>query len=39
VWNSTVLDGDVVEGVAKLRQELDGEIVAHGGAQLVQTPG
>jgi dihydrofolate reductase len=36
-WNnSTVLKGDVVEEVGKLRQELDGEIVVHGSAQLVQ---
>ena len=31
--NSTVLDGDVVEDVSKLRQEFDGEIVVHGSAQ------
>jgi dihydrofolate reductase len=30
VWNSTPLDGDVVEEVATLRQGLDGEIVVHG---------
>jgi len=37
-WNnSTVLKGDVVEEVAKLRQEQDGDIVVHGSAQLVQT--
>ena len=36
-WNnSTVLSGDVVEEVAKLRQQLDGDIVVHGSAQLVQ---
>jgi dihydrofolate reductase len=36
-WNnSTVLEGDVAEEVAKLRQELDGDIVVHGSAQLVQ---
>ena len=35
--NSTVLKGDVVEEVAKLRQEQDGDIVVHGSAQLVQT--
>jgi dihydrofolate reductase len=34
--NSTVLDGDLAEEVSKLRQELDGEIVVHGSAQLVQ---
>jgi dihydrofolate reductase len=37
-WNnSTVLKGDVTEEVAKLRQELDGDIVVHGSARLVQT--
>ena len=37
-WNnSTVLDGDVVEQVSKLKQEQDGEIVVHGSARLVQT--
>jgi dihydrofolate reductase len=37
-WNnSTVLKGDVVEEVSKLRQGLDGDIVVHGSAQLVQT--
>jgi dihydrofolate reductase len=37
-WNnSTVLKGDVVEEVAKLRQERDGDIVVHGSARLVQT--
>ncbi len=36
-WNnSTVLKGDLVEEVSKLRQELDGDIVVHGSAQLVQ---
>jgi dihydrofolate reductase len=35
--NSTVLKGEVVEEVAKLRQRLDGDIVVHGSAQLVQT--
>jgi dihydrofolate reductase len=34
--NSTVLDGDVGEQVAKLKQEQDGDIVVHGSAQLVQ---
>jgi dihydrofolate reductase len=34
--NSTVLDGDLAEGVAKLRQDVDGDIVVHGSAQLVQ---
>jgi dihydrofolate reductase len=37
-WNnSTVLKGDVPEEVAKLREELDGNIVVHGSARLVQT--
>jgi dihydrofolate reductase len=35
--NSTVLAGDVVEAVSKLRQGPDGTIVVHGSAQLVQT--
>jgi dihydrofolate reductase len=37
-WNnSTVLKGDVVEAVAKLKQEQEGNIVVHGSARLVQT--
>jgi dihydrofolate reductase len=37
-WNnSTVLNGDVVKEVGKLRQEIDGDIVVHGSAMLVQT--
>jgi dihydrofolate reductase len=36
-WNnSTVIDGDVAEEVSRLRRELDGNIVVHGSAQLVQ---
>jgi dihydrofolate reductase len=36
-WNnSTVLKGDLVEEVSKLKQESDGDIVVHGSAQLVQ---
>ena len=35
--NSTVLKGDVAEGVRKLKQEQDGDIVVHGSARLVQT--
>jgi dihydrofolate reductase len=35
--NSTVLEGDVVESVRKLRDELDGDIVVHGSAMLTQT--
>jgi dihydrofolate reductase len=34
--NSTVIDGDLAEEVGKLRQEVDGDIVVHGSAQLVQ---
>lgn len=37
-WNnSSVLDGDVVEEVAALRNQPGGDIVVHGSAQLVQT--
>jgi dihydrofolate reductase len=37
-WNnSTVLKGDVVDKVSKLRQELDGEIVVLGRPQLART--
>ena len=35
--NTTVLDGDVVEAVSKLREGSDGDIVVHGSAQLAQT--
>ncbi len=36
-WNnSTVLDGDLVEEVSKLRASAGGDIVVHGSAQLVQ---
>ena len=36
-WNnSTVLDGDVAEEVATLKQKLEGDIVVHGSVQLVQ---
>jgi dihydrofolate reductase len=35
--NSTVLKGDVVDEVSKLRQELDGEIVVLGSPQLART--
>jgi dihydrofolate reductase len=34
--NTTVLDGDLSEQVSTLRAEVDGEIVVHGSAQLVQ---
>ncbi len=37
-WNnSTVLHGDIVDEVSKLKQEIDGDIVVHGSASLVQT--
>jgi dihydrofolate reductase len=37
-WNNTtVIKGDVPERVARLKQEIDGDIVVHGSAQLVQT--
>jgi dihydrofolate reductase len=36
-WNnSTVIDGDLAGEVSKLKEELDGDIVVHGSAQLVQ---
>jgi dihydrofolate reductase len=36
-WNnSTVLKGDLVEEVGKLKREHDGDIVVHGSARLVQ---
>jgi dihydrofolate reductase len=35
--NTTVLDGDLVEQVTKLRQDVDGDIVVHGSARLAQT--
>ena len=35
--NSTVLRGDVVKEVSKLRQELAGDIVVNGSIQLVHT--
>ena len=35
--NARVLKGDVVAEVAKLKQELDGEIVVYGSHQLVRT--
>jgi dihydrofolate reductase len=37
-WNnSTVLKGDVVEEVSKLKQAQDGDIYVHGSCQLAQT--
>jgi dihydrofolate reductase len=36
-WNNTtVIEGDLAEAVSKLRDELDGDIVVHGSAQLAQ---
>ncbi len=35
--NSTVISGDVVSEVSKLKQDLDGDLVVHGSVQLVQT--
>ena len=35
--NSTVLEGDVVDAVSKLKQELDGEIVVYASYQLART--
>ena len=35
--NATVLKGDVVAGVSKLKQELDGEILVYASYQLVHT--
>ncbi|MGH3071443.1 MAG: dihydrofolate reductase family protein [Gaiellaceae bacterium] len=34
--NSTVLSGDLPDEIAKLKRELDGDVVVHGSAQLVQ---
>ena len=34
--NTTVLDGDLVKAVSKLRESPGGDIVVHGSAQLVQ---
>ena len=35
--NSTILSGDIVEQVSKLREQPGGDIVVHGSARLVQT--
>jgi dihydrofolate reductase len=35
--NSTVVSGDVVDEITKLKREQDGDIVVHGSAQLVQS--
>jgi dihydrofolate reductase len=38
LWaNSTVLTGDVVDAVATLKQQVDGEIVVYASSQLVHT--
>jgi dihydrofolate reductase len=37
-WNNTtVLQGDVVDAVTKLKQEVNGDIYVHGSCQLAQT--
>jgi dihydrofolate reductase len=37
-WNnSTVIGGDVAEAVARLRQDVDGDVLVNGSVQLVQT--
>ena len=35
--NTTVLEGDVGQAVAKLKEDIDGDIVVHGSARLAQT--
>jgi len=35
--NSTVLSGDLVDEITKLKNEQDGDIVVHGSAKLVQS--
>jgi dihydrofolate reductase len=35
--NSTVIEGDVAEEVARLKDEIDGDILAAGSGQLIQT--
>ena len=34
--NSTVIDGDLAEGVARIKGEVDGDVVVHGSPTLVQ---
>jgi dihydrofolate reductase len=36
-WNATLLDGDVAEAVAQLRQQSGGDIEVYGSSTLVQT--
>jgi len=39
VWkNSTVLDGDVIDAVTRLKEEVQGEIVVYASRRLVHTP-
>ena len=35
--NATVLDGDVVDAVSRLKQQVDGEIAVYASYQLVRT--
>jgi dihydrofolate reductase len=36
-WNNTtVLEGDLADEVAKLKEQYEGDVVVHGGAQLTQ---
>jgi dihydrofolate reductase len=35
-WNATVLGGDLVADVSKLKRDLDGEIVVHGSIRLAR---
>ncbi len=35
--NSTVLEGDLADAVARIKQQHDGDIVVHGSAQLAQS--
>ena len=35
--NTTVLDGDPVQAVTRLKETFDGDLVVHGSARLVQT--
>jgi dihydrofolate reductase len=35
--NTTVLDGDAVQAVSKLKADTDGQLVVHGSIQLAQT--
>ena len=34
--NTTVLDGDLVDSVSKLKRQRDGDVVVHGSGQLAQ---